>query len=322
MKRFYLTLLSSLLIVTLAFLGIPRAEADDAAIDYLIGDADEDNSLTILDATAIQRRLANLRILTQLQEFLSDVDGDKSLTILDATAIQRRLADLGDEFWQSSITKNHFQWQRIGYYSRFPQIIYNDAVLCDTEARIEFYSINYRYNKKTYPTLFDVYINDRIILNRAQQNYIDYLFEKAGVYRIKVVPFTLFGKEEPETIQITVQDSPERPYIADARYNADDNTVSVRAAGGAGGYRYAYYIKHEIPMQPSTEGDPQAPPPTEPPFTPIQDPDGTYQMVTDYIDAPIIRIPDQILNEELMYYFYVSVIDKNGAESSLSQVLD
>ena len=61
---------------------------------YLIGDADDDGDITILDATKVQRVLADLD---------KDDDGaiaqrasmvDDELNIMDATVIQRYLADL------------------------------------------------------------------------------------------------------------------------------------------------------------------------------------------------------------------------------------
>ena len=75
----------------------------------LIGDADDDGALTILDATRIQRVLADLesepyRQFEQLnqRDFLhgypigcvADYDRDGSFTIMDATKIQRHLAEL------------------------------------------------------------------------------------------------------------------------------------------------------------------------------------------------------------------------------------
>ena len=59
----------------------------------LIGDADCDNEVTILDATAIQRDLAAIEKLFGISTVLADVDGD-GVTILDATYIQRWLAGL------------------------------------------------------------------------------------------------------------------------------------------------------------------------------------------------------------------------------------
>ena len=59
----------------------------------LLGDADTDGDVTILDATAIQRTLAELP--TQAYDAkAADADEDGEVTILDATAIQRHLADL------------------------------------------------------------------------------------------------------------------------------------------------------------------------------------------------------------------------------------
>ena len=59
----------------------------------ILGDADRSGDVTILDATAIQRYLANLSNEV-FDVRTADADGDESVTILDATAIQRYLAGL------------------------------------------------------------------------------------------------------------------------------------------------------------------------------------------------------------------------------------
>ena len=59
----------------------------------IIGDADTDGEVTILDATAIQRVLAGLPV-EAFDEYAADADMDEEVTILDATAIQRYLAGL------------------------------------------------------------------------------------------------------------------------------------------------------------------------------------------------------------------------------------
>ncbi len=58
----------------------------------ILGDADGDGTITILDATAIQRHLANMPTQT-FNEKVADTDSDGSVTILDATFIQRWLAN-------------------------------------------------------------------------------------------------------------------------------------------------------------------------------------------------------------------------------------
>ena len=65
---------------------------------YLRGDADGDGIVSIMDATHIQRCLAKFEIDDpEAVTVRGDVDGD-GLTILDATSIQRKLADMGDPY--------------------------------------------------------------------------------------------------------------------------------------------------------------------------------------------------------------------------------
>ena len=59
----------------------------------LLGDADGDGEVTILDATIIQRKLVDLPV-TKYVEAASDADQDYEVSILDATAIQRHLVSL------------------------------------------------------------------------------------------------------------------------------------------------------------------------------------------------------------------------------------
>jgi hypothetical protein len=66
-----------------------EAEYDDS----ILGDADNDTKVTILDATNIQRIIASLATAAH-NRFAADVDGDGVVTILDATWIQRFLANL------------------------------------------------------------------------------------------------------------------------------------------------------------------------------------------------------------------------------------
>ena len=60
----------------------------------ILGDVDGDGVVTILDATAIQRRLADIPTSSYI-EAAADADEDNEVTIADVTAIQCWLADLG-----------------------------------------------------------------------------------------------------------------------------------------------------------------------------------------------------------------------------------
>ena len=70
----------------------------EAKPDFIWGDVDGDGELTILDATAVQRYLAELTTLDADAIKRGKVNGDDDLTILDATSIQRKLAELIDKF--------------------------------------------------------------------------------------------------------------------------------------------------------------------------------------------------------------------------------
>ena len=63
--------------------------------DYLLGDADGDGEITIMDVTVIQRHLADFPVDVDSDVLMQgDVDEDDALTIADASFIQRRLANL------------------------------------------------------------------------------------------------------------------------------------------------------------------------------------------------------------------------------------
>ncbi len=69
---------------------------DAELVTYIIGDADGDGFVRILDVTMIQRVLADIPV-ESFDEKAADVDGD-GLDIIDATKIQRYLAQFDDPY--------------------------------------------------------------------------------------------------------------------------------------------------------------------------------------------------------------------------------
>lgn len=60
---------------------------------YCVGDVDLDFDVSILDATLIQRRVAQLGSISDIRiRETADVDDDGDVTVLDATAVQMKLA--------------------------------------------------------------------------------------------------------------------------------------------------------------------------------------------------------------------------------------
>ena len=75
------------------YLNVSTINGGSSGYNVLLGDADKDGEVTILDATCVQRVLAELPV-TAYDEDAADADQDDDVTILDATAIQRYLAEL------------------------------------------------------------------------------------------------------------------------------------------------------------------------------------------------------------------------------------
>ncbi len=62
--------------------------------DFILGDADGDGQVSVMDATEIQRHLAQLTTLTEDKLACADADSDNKVLIIDATHIQRFIAQL------------------------------------------------------------------------------------------------------------------------------------------------------------------------------------------------------------------------------------
>ena len=81
------------LVFTTDHLSIYIVAADAEKPERLLGDANGDGAVTILDATTIQRKLAELPVTGYLEK-AADTNGDGEVTILDVTFIQKWIAEL------------------------------------------------------------------------------------------------------------------------------------------------------------------------------------------------------------------------------------
>lgn len=98
-KKTIAVILSVLLTLSMVIptLAVSAADTDtSAAATLILGDADLDGSVTVLDATRVQRYLADMTTLSDEAKSAADADEDGDVTIMDATAIQRWLADMDD----------------------------------------------------------------------------------------------------------------------------------------------------------------------------------------------------------------------------------
>ena len=92
-----------LLCPVLMFLSAFTAYAQNGV--YLRGDADGDGMLTIMDATRVQRVLAEIEPDDDGETALRASVTSEGLSILDATAIQRYLAGFGNPYHLDEIVE-------------------------------------------------------------------------------------------------------------------------------------------------------------------------------------------------------------------------
>lgn len=93
MKRIVFTILVIIVIITMLSISVGAIPAC-----HYYGDVNNDTSVDILDATEIQRYLAQITELSKLEIELADVDADEKVSVIDATMIQRKLAGLINSF--------------------------------------------------------------------------------------------------------------------------------------------------------------------------------------------------------------------------------
>ena len=71
-----------------------KMDIGELTVKETVGDADGDSTVTILDATKVQRGVAGLESKNTIVATGADADGDGEMTVLDATRIQRYKAEL------------------------------------------------------------------------------------------------------------------------------------------------------------------------------------------------------------------------------------
>lgn len=74
--------------------GFEFVSVGELEVSELLGDTDMDDSVTIKDATAIQKYLVALKLFVSQQKINADMNSDGDVNIKDATAIQKHLAGL------------------------------------------------------------------------------------------------------------------------------------------------------------------------------------------------------------------------------------
>ncbi|MBQ7134410.1 MAG: dockerin type I repeat-containing protein, partial [Ruminococcus sp.] len=61
---------------------------------YILGDVDGDGKVSVVDATIIQRHVAQLSVIDEESFMSADVDKDGKISVMDATIVQRFVAQI------------------------------------------------------------------------------------------------------------------------------------------------------------------------------------------------------------------------------------
>ena len=88
----------SVLIVSSVLFAAFGISADAETYYYLLGDTDADSDISITDATLIQRKAADMIMLSGVGKLAADVDSDGEITVMDSTAIQMWLVSMKVNF--------------------------------------------------------------------------------------------------------------------------------------------------------------------------------------------------------------------------------
>ncbi len=278
-----------------------------AADSYsLIGDADVDGEVTILDATRIQRALVTIVELNTLQRYLADVDHLDGVTILDATAIQRRLAEISDDFYAEKL--DHWQ-AKIDSVSHPPL----SAPLTSGS------SMAFHIDEATHaiPSEYEVYLDGLLLRERSSNAHFSCHFPDAGSYVIAVLAYDPFGGTDVYRFELTVLSLEETtPKIAYAGYNRNTTILSVVAESGTAPYQYQYIIRDNIAGLPPELGyvanlhD----------FEFENDENGNYILIRKFCEESAVFIPIECLTKTLCYTCEVQVRDHFGRLSEVRRV--
>lgn len=270
-KNIRLKLISTVLVVTLfcALFSVSAGATPDI-LPVVYGDVNCDGSIEIIDATLIQRALANLNTLNPISLEAADYDRDGKMTILDATWIQRKLArfeipeNYGGKFSYISRANNFYANYGSGKAMVGTPVVFTAEGGYNTyypSVPSTFYAPKYKYiisrwSKDT---------NKNIILAESEwseEPTFTYTFQEAGNYTIEAMIKDRFDNEssyscqykvvEPYTIEgpmITAVRGDKTTHVNLLSYDTItpserwmDLTIYTIATGGEGDYEYRYQM--------------------------------------------------------------------------------
>lgn len=206
------------------------------------GDIDNDELVTVLDATCIQKFLVDQYTIDAFDLEAADLDGDSAITILDATTIQQYEAGYITEFAVGS----HYIIDKY-FYSVTPSYTSGKAY---TGVAVDFEVMGHAHPD---PSTTYLIIDGEVIETKSGSNpTFTYTFEKAGTYSIFIAMEDKWGYTAGSySCEFTVVDAPENtetPQITNIKRDWEYTTCpefTVSVAFGTAPYTFDYVILDE-----------------------------------------------------------------------------
>ncbi|MBQ3418409.1 MAG: PKD domain-containing protein [Ruminococcus sp.] len=172
-------------------------------VNVIVGDVDLDQSITVLDATCIQKSLVGMEELSYLQEVAADVDNDGSRTVVDATWIQRYIASIKSK--QTTIN----EWIYYGFLDESFTSDKGDRYIVVPKGDTVTFEASGETPELFLPVTYEFYINDEVVQERGEDSAFAYTFDKAGRYTVKVRIYNRADWYEERTISLDVTEAQE-----------------------------------------------------------------------------------------------------------------
>lgn len=211
-----------------------------------IGDVNDDGKVNIVDATIIQRVLAELEEETVYIRYLGDTDKDGFLTVADATKIQRRIAEIdkyyGGDWYNYDMMVDDFY---ADYYSGVARV--GEPVTFTMNSRAGSPILSYK-----------LYVNDECVATSETDNSLTYTFDKSGMYDVRMETVAMFATGERNLSNYVVIDKEENEelkfktiystgkYWGTYAYNQDGMKMYAEGIGGTAPYQYKFEFSRRL----------------------------------------------------------------------------
>lgn len=217
------------------------------------GDVNYDRSISIDDATAIQKYAACIEDFSKRQLYYADVNGDGDVTIDDATLIQKYVARIirgfePEDYHIDTVSVNNF-------YASYDsgKAIAGVPVTFTAEATGGIEPFSYEFS-----------INGEVLQAQSENNEFTYTFDNAGTYQIEVKYFNSFDEYELYTTEYTVVEpyDLDKPVISTIHLNTLNVTtasyrvvLTANAIGGDAPYEYSFDLDNGVEVQDFSESN-------------------------------------------------------------------